>query len=180
MGSVAFPHLFMDPLNELWNLYETTLAQVGEKPELQDELPASTGNPNEGDYSHPVIQQRKQVDTLRKAGVDPTQAHQQVYGDVDLADTDSKKELAATLGRVQDDGSKKGIKIEKDGEVMSLLALDDEITQKLDQVTASDLRTPAAQEIPDKLQDPEETPLTQEEEYDYNMDVAYLQKFGRA
>lgn len=180
MGSVAFPHLFMDPLNELWKLFEITMGQAAEKPELQDEIPATTGNPNEGDYQHPVIQQRKQVDTLRKAGVDPTQAHQQVYGDIDLADTDSKKELAATLGRVQDDGSKKGIKIEKEGEYMSLLALDDEITQKLDQVTASDLRTPAAQEIPDKVQDPEQTPLTQEEEYDYNMDVAYLQKFGRA
>jgi len=177
MGSVAFPHLFMDPLKELWDLYETMAV---EKPPLQDEIPATTGNPNEPDYSHPVIQQRKQVDTLRKMGMDPTQAHQQVYGDIDLADTNSKKELAATLGRVQDDGNKKGIKLEKDKEFKSLLAIDDEITNNMDTVTSTDLRTPQGQELPDAVQDPQATPLAQEEEYDYNLDVAYLQKFGRA
>ena len=167
----------MDPLSKLWELYEDSMVQ--DKPELQAEPSASVGSPNEGDYEHPIIQQRRKVDELRKSGVDATAAHQQVYGEIDLSNTESKKDMAATLARVQDDGNTKGIKIEKDGEVMSLLAIDDEMTKQMDQVTPEDLRTPAAQEVPDHKQSGE-GPLAQEEEMQYNMDVAYLQKYGRA
>ena len=149
-------------------------------PQLQDDPPASMGAMPNGYADHPVIQDREKVDLMRQSGIPAETAHQQVYGDIDLADTNSKKELAATLGRVQDDGNKKGIKLEKDKEFKSLLAIDDEITNNMDTVTSTDLRTPQGQELPDAVQDPQATPLAQEEEYDYNLDVAYLQKFGRA
>lgn len=167
-----------DPLQKLWELVDASMVQ--DKPELDAEIPAFQGTPRDNEYEHPVIQQRNQVDALRKKGVSPEDAHQQIYGDIDLADTESKRALASTFGRVQDDGNKKGIKIEKDGEFLSLLAVDDEMEKNLDKVTADDLRTPAAQEIPDALQDPDKPQLAQEEEYDYNMDVQYLQTYGRA
>ena len=58
--------------------------------------------------------------------------------------------------------------------------------QKIDQVTPDDMRTPTEMEVPNALQQPdgatsgvaEEVDNT--EEFDYNFDVAYLQKYGRA
>ncbi len=168
----------MDPLKKLWELYDETLVQ--DKPELQSELPAFTGSPNEKDYEHPVIQQRRVVDELRKKGMSPEDAHQQVYGDIDMADVDSKKNLASTFARVQDDGNKKNFKIEKDAPFKSLLAVDQDIEKNNDKVTADDLRTPMSQEVPDENQDPDKPQLDKQEEYDYNEDIMYLQKYGRA
>ena len=50
-------------------------------------------------------------------------------------------------------------------------------------MTRDDLRTPMNQQVPDNQQKPVDQvaeELESVEEYDYNMDVAYLQKFGRA
>jgi hypothetical protein len=58
--------------------------------------------------------------------------------------------------------------------------------QKMDQVTPDDMRTPMDKEVPNDVQQPdgatsgvaEEVDNT--EQFDYNFDVAYLQKYGRA
>ena len=113
--------------------------------------------------------------------MNPVQAHQQVYGEINTGDIESKSALASTLGRVQDDGNKRAVTIEKDKR--SILAMDSEIEKARDQVTRDDLRTPMNQQVPDYQQTPADQvaeELETEEEYDYNLDVAYLQKFGRA
>jgi hypothetical protein len=167
----------MDPLKELWSLYEAVM----EKPPLQDESSPTIGTPETQDYEHPVSQERRKVDVARAAGMEPEQAHETVYGEVDTGNTDSKAQLAATLARVQNDGGKKGIKIEKDKPFKSLLARDDELEQK-DAVTPDDMRTPQQKEVPNALQAPNgmSNTIDTQEEYDYNEDVTYLQKYGRA
>ena len=167
----------MDPLNELWSLYE----EVMEKPPLQDEAPVTVDTPEDQDYEHPVSQDRRKVDVARASGMDPEVAHEQIYGEVDTGDSNSKAQLAATLGRVQNDGARKGIKIEKDKDFKSLLAQDDELGQK-DAVTPDDMRTPQQKEVPNALQQPDgmSNTIDANEEYDYNEDVAFLQKYGRA
>jgi hypothetical protein len=82
---------------------------------------------------------------------------------------------------VSDDGSTSSVKIEK--QKGSILALDAELEKVQDQVTRDDLRTPMNQQVPDNQQTPANQvaeELENDEEYDYNMDVAYLQTFGRA
>ena len=167
----------MDPLKELWSLYEAVM----EKPPLQDEPTPHVGTPDDENYEHPVSQERRKVDIARASGMEPEQAHETVYGEVDTGDTESKAQLAATLARVQNDGGKKGIKIEKDKEFKSLLAIDDELEQK-DAVTPDDMRTPHQKEVPNALQQPAgmSNTIDTQEEYDYNEDVAFLQKYGRA
>ena len=171
----------MDPLQELWSLYEAVM----EKPPLQDEPSPTVDTPQDEDHEHPVSQERRKVDMARAAGMEPEQAHETVYGEVDTGDAASKAQLAATLGRVQNDGGKKGIKIEKDKDFKSLLARDDELEQK-DAVTPDDMRTPQQKEVPNMLQSPHGMENTVGEQveildvWDYNDDVAYLQKFGRA
>ncbi len=169
----------MDPLTKLWDLYESLLSD-------DDEMPsAAVGSPNEDNYEHPVTQERMRVDLARVAGADPTTAHEQIFGEVDTGDTQSKASLAATLGRVQKDNNRRNIKIEKDAEHLSILA-QDEKSQKIDQVTPDDMRTPTEKELPNALQQPDgaTSGVTEEvdntEEFDYNFDVAYLQKYGRA
>ena len=74
-----------------------------------------------------------------------------------------------------------GVTIEKDKN--SLLAQDAKIEGEMDQVTRDDLRSPMRQQVPDRFQTPGEQvaeELEKEDEYDYNLDVAYLQTFGRA
>ena len=159
----------MDNLQELWDLYEM---DVQDKPELQpDPEPSAIGTPQTGDNEHPVIQQRKQVDDLRQQGATDTEAHQQVHGEIDLANPQSKAELAATLARIQQDDEKRGVKTDKDADFKSLLARDKEAENNND-VTPEDLKTPQAQEVPDELEN-------QQEDW-YNFDVAYLQQYGRA
>lgn len=171
----------MDPLQQLWDLYE----QVMEKPPIQDEDPATMGSPNEENFDHPVTQQRRQVDVMRASGMDAEVAHENIFGEVDTGDSTSKAQLASTLSRVQNDGNRKGVRIEKDTEHQSLLAMDDEM-EKRDAVTPDDLRTPTSKEVPNSLQAPEGQEQTVGESvgitdvWDYNDDVAYLQTYGRA
>ena len=116
---------------------------------------------------------------------DPTDAHEQIFGEVDTGDVTQKASLAATLGRVQKDNNKRHIKIERDAEHLSILAQDEKM-QKLDQVTPDDMRTPTEKEVPNALQQPDGATsgvaeeVNNTEELDYNFDVAYLQKYGRA
>ena len=90
MGSVAFPHLFMDPLHKLWELYEQSLVQ--DKPDLSPTASETmVGSPNEDTFDHPVIKMRAAVDKQRLANIPTDQAHERVYGDVDLADVEQKE-----------------------------------------------------------------------------------------
>ena len=158
----------MDPLQQLFDLYEAEMTQ------LQDPVSPTVASPNAGEYQHPVIQQRDEVDSHRENGAEAHDAHEMVHGAVDTADVDSKAKLAATLGRVQDGKDKKGVTIDKNSEFKSLMAREDELEKSADQVTPDDLRTPMSQQIPDEQQ------VDTQEDYDYNLDVAYLQKYGRA
>jgi hypothetical protein len=164
-----------DPLQQLWDLYEDLSVQ--DVPELQpDPEPSGIGTPQTGDYEHPVIQQRKQVDKLRQQGMSDEDAHQQIYGEVELSDPKSKADFAATLARVQQDAEKKGVKTDDDADFKSLLARDKEL-ESTNQVSPEDLKTPMNQEVDDETQS---GALDTQEEIDYNLDVAYLQQYGRA
>ena len=161
----------MEPLQELFDLYEATMA----KPELKEPGSAAIGSPNADYDDHPVIQDKNKVDTLRAAGLNAVDAHEKVKGEVDTSDTESKAELAKTLGRTQQDGNRKSVFVDKDAEHKSLFAKDEEMEEK---ITKNDMKTSYGQEVPDALEEPES--IDKNEEYDYNADVAYLQKFGRA
>jgi hypothetical protein len=164
----------MDPLQELWDLLEDI-------PPLQAAPTPFIGTPenNPMETEHPVTQQRRAVDTLRKQGVPAADAHQQVYGEVDLSDTEAKRNLATTMGRAQDDGNKKAVRIDMDADFPSIMAQDNKLEIAVNQTSVNDLRTPIDKQVPDAVQDPE-AGLQQQEEIDYNWDVAYLQKYGRA
>ncbi len=175
MGSAAFPHLFMDPLQKLWELYDDSLVQ--DKPELNSvESDTMVGSPNEDTFDHPVIKMRNAVDQQRLANVPTENAHERVYGQVDLADVEQKSGMAATMGRVQNDGKRASVKLEKDAAVPSVLSVDDEFEKSIEQSTVDTYKTPVRQEQPGS----ESPALTQQEEIDYNEDVMYLQKYGRA
>ena len=175
----------MDPLQELWDLLE-------EVPALQAAPTPFVGSPenNTFDTEHPVTQQRRAVDQARQEGMPAALAHQEVYGEVDLSDTEAKRNLATTMGRVQDDGDKSAVRIDMDAQFPSIMAKDKKIELATNQTTVTDLRTPHNKQVPDLLQDPEKQspnaaaqdapPVEQQEEVDYNFDVAYLQKYGRA
>ena len=175
----------MDPLQELWDLLEDI-------PPLQAAPTPFVGTPENNPFEneHPVTQQRRAVDTLRKQGMSPEDAHQQVYGEVDLSDTEAKRNLATTMGRVQDDGNKGSVRIDMDADFPSIMAQDNKLEIAMNQTTVADLRTPINKQVPDMVQDPEaglppEQSQQQEqveiqEDMDYNWDVAYLQKYGRA
>ena len=171
----------MDPLQELWDLLE-------EIPPLQAAPTPFVGTPENNTFEteDPVTQQRRAIDTLRKQGMPAANAHETVYGDLDLSDTEAKRDLATTLGRVQDDGNKKAVRVDMDAEFPSIMAQDQKMTIATNQTTVDDLRTPMPGQVPDMLQDPEAGQQQQQEEVDlqeevdYNWDVAYLQKYGRA
>jgi hypothetical protein len=165
----------MDYLQELWDLYESAVGQP--KPDLQEPSDEAVSGPNKGNIEHPVIQDRKKVDALRLSGMSATDAHQEVHGNVDLSNTDAKGKLSSTLGRTQQDGNKRGVHVEKDAEHKSIFAKDEELQKNVTSASAEDLKTPMNKEVPDALQEPE---VDVKEEYDYNADVSYLQKFGRA
>ena len=167
----------MDPLQSLWDLADKELCEAA--PPLQAAPTPFMGTSMTQDNEHPVTQQRRAVDLLRKQGVPPEDAHQQVYGEIDLSDTQAKRDMASTFGRVQDDGNKKAVRIDHDHQHPSILAQDDGLEAMVNQTTVNDLRTPINRQVPDAVQDPE-AGLQQQEEYDYNLDVAYLQKYGRA
>jgi len=161
------------PLNELFELYEATMA----KPELKEPGSAAIGTPQANYDEHPVIQDKNKVDALRASGMSSVDAHETIKGPVDLADPESKADLAKTLSRTQQDGNRKSVYVDKDAEHLSLLAKDEEMEEKLTKTTDMDMKTPQGQQVPDALEPPE---VDTKEEYDYNEDVAYLQKFGRA
>lgn len=169
----------MDDLQQLWDLYEEMRGVP--KPQLQDDPPASMGTMPNGYADHPVIQDREKVDLMRQSGLPAETAHQHVYGELDTSDTDAKGKFAATLGRTQEDGGRKNIYIDKDADHPSILAIDDELEKKVQQTSVKDLRTPVSKQVPDAVQgDEANVTLTQQEEVDYNDDVAYLQQYGRA
>ena len=175
-----FDDLFSDPLEDLYLLWEQEM-NVVPKPDLGMEEPAGVAGPNEGNFEHPVTQQRNQVDDARKQGMDAVEAHQSVHGEVETGSAASKSKLAATLGRVQDDGNRRAVVVEP--EKGSILAKDVEVEAEMDQVTHDDLRTPMNKQVPDRQQQPQDQvggQVEMPEEMDYNDDVAYLQKFGRA
>ena len=159
----------MDPLQELYQLIDEEMAP----PSLmaQDNPFAGTPADEDSEVVHPVIQQRQKVDALRSKGVDVPDAYNQVYGKLDPSDTEGKRTLAATYGRYEDDGKKNVLKSDPNAEFKSIAALDKEMTDQT-AVSADDVRTRTSGEVP--------TDLQQQEEYDYNWDVAYLQKYGRA
>ena len=84
--------------------------------------------------------------------------------------------MAATMGRVQNDGKRATVRLETDVPVPSILAVDDQFEKNIEQSTVDTFKTPVRQEQPGS----ESPALTQQEEFDYNFDVAYLQKYGRA
>jgi len=152
----------MDPLQPLYELFDELTVQ--KKPPLQDQsMPVET--PLTPPEDHPVTQQKKEVDSYRKQGMNPVQSHQQVYGEVDTGDVESKAQLATTLGRVQNEKDKRGVRPDKNGE--SLLSQE---TNKEEEEGVTDM----------KLQTPKSQELSQTEEYDYNDDVQYLRTYGRA
>ena len=99
----------MEPLQELFDLYEATMA----KPELKEPGSAAIGTPQADYDDHPVIQDKNKVDTLRLSGMSAVDAHEKVKGEVDTSDQESKADLAKTLGRTQQDGNRKGVYIDK-------------------------------------------------------------------
>ncbi len=164
----------MRELKELFDLYEL---EMQAKPAIQDAAPSNYEGPNKDDFQHPVTKRNNEVDSLIAQGQDPIKAHHAVYGDTNTADTQSKATLASTLGRLQDDGVKRGVTLEP--EKGSIMSRDARMEKELDQVTPDDMKTPMNQQVPDSEQQP--APQVESvEEYDYNEDVAYLQKFGRA
>ena len=69
-----------------------------------------------------------------------------------------------------------------DSDTPSIMAMDAKASLTVNQTTVNDLRTPLSKQVPDAIQ-PEDagiSQLEQQEEVDYNWDVAYLQKYGRA
>ena len=109
-------------------------------------------------------------------------------GATNLGDIGSKAGISSTLGRVQDDTVKTSIQLEP--EKGSILSKDFEASKTLDQVTPDDMHTPMRGQVPDELQTPGENALIAsgmqqeefefEDDYDYNLDEAYLQQYGRA
>ena len=170
--------VLVDPLQELYDLWEDM--SVVPKPDLQDISDmSSVASPVKGDYNHPVTKRKKDIDKLIKSGQGPVDAHQAIHGEVNSGDVKSKGELAATLGRIADDGARGGIKMEP--EKGSLLSQETEKEKNLDDVTHDDLRTPMNKEVPDAEQTPADQVAEELEEcYNYMDDVKYLQTYGRA
>ena len=151
----------MDNLKPLWDLYENMMASAQK---ARAATSAPIGSPNEGNFDHPVIQKRAQLDRLRAAGEKATDAHEKVHGEVNLSDVTRKADMASTLGRIQNDGGRNNVNPDKD-DAKSVYAIDLELEKKA-KGNADTLRT--------------QIPLETSEEFDYNNDVAYLQKYGRA
>mgnify|MGYP003675806940 CR=1 FL=1 len=172
--------LFTDPLEDLNALWENEM-NVLPKPDIQSEVPNEFESEHRGMFQHPVTKQRNEIDSLIAQGQDPVSAHQSVHGDIDPGNIESKAGFAATLGRLSDDGNANAVPLDK--MKRSILSRDAEIEASQDQVTKDDLRTPMNQQVPDYQQTPQDQvaeELDNQDEYDYNEDVAYLQQFGRA
>ena len=170
--------LLSDPLEELYTLFEAEM-NVLPKPELQADMPAGYEGPHKGQFEHPVTKKRNEIDSLIAQGQDPVSAHSAVHGDIDTSNVSAKGALAGTLGRIQDDELRRGVKVEYDKN--SILARDAKLEKEQDAVTFDDLRTPMNQQVPDNEQPmPGGVKEETEECYDYMDDVKYLQTYGRA
>ena len=163
----------MEPLQELFDLYEKSLGQP--KPPLKDPGIPPIGTPNSS-KEDPIVQDRKKVDDLRLGGMGSTEAHEKIHGEVDTADTHQKAKLAATLSRTQEDGGRANVFVDKEAEKPSLFAQDEKVQQKTNTATKDDMKTPDSKEIPDALEPPQ---VDTKEEIDYNDDVDFINKYGR-
>ena len=76
--SLYHPVITMEPLQELFDLYEATMA----KPELKEPGSAAIGTPQADYDDHPVIQDKNKVDALRLSGMSAPDAHEKVKGEV--------------------------------------------------------------------------------------------------
>ena len=197
----------MDPLKELWDLAEgefmgtpedmpqmpgmgtpdmmggTAGGQMMGLPGVSQEILGGAGMGQEQPM-HPVAQQRMQIDQLRATGMPTQNAWEMVNGPLGLDDSSSKSSLAATMGRVQDD-KRRGVKIDVDAQDPSLMAQDYRMAMQAGAITSDDLKSSRPGQEPDVTQnapavDGMDPHLDVNEEADYNWDVAYLQKYGRA
>ena len=173
-----------EALSDLFELFDAEMMQQQEKPALMDPEEPAVGTPQSGSFEHPVTQQRKEVQALIKQGESPVEAHKAVHGEIDIGQIESKAKLAGTLGRIQQDNTTDGLKMDTDGDFVSIMAADSQIEADLDQVTRNDLRTPEPKQVPDYQQEPGQQVKEELETQDYidyhEFDVAYLQQFGRA
>jgi len=160
----------MDPLKSLWALYE----EFVDKPDLAPEPASGMGAPAM-EFDSPVSDQRGQVDDLRASGMATAGAHEQVYGEVDMTDTTSKAGIASTFGRVQNDANLKTVKLDKDSPNPSILAIDASLEADIE-VDADNPNVKTKH----NFETPTSAPVETQEEYDYSLDVAFLQKYGRA
>ena len=163
----------MEPLQELFDLYEVMVGQP--KPPLKDPGEPTIGTPNFA-KEDPIVQDRKKVDMLRLGGMNAPDAHEAVHGEVDTSDPIQKGKLAATLSRTQEDGGRANVFVDKESDNPSLFAQDEKIQQDTNTATKRDMKTPSSKEVPDALDPPQ---VDTKEEYDYNDDVDFINKYGR-
>ena len=151
----------MDPLQQLWDLVES---------QMNPSAPMM-GTPQDVEKQHPIVQQRRKIDIARNMGNDVGTAYQSVNGKLDLSDTEGKRDLASNYGRVDTNSKRNTIKYELDGPITSVASLDKRIDDE-SEPTSDDLRTKSGKEVANEVD--------VLEDIDYNWDVAYLQKYGRA
>ncbi len=161
----------MDPLKQLFDLYEAEMAM---SPLVEPEVVPTHEAPPEEAKAHPVAQKNTELDNALKNGSTPSEAHQEVHGEVDSSDTESKAKFASSLGRAENRKVHAGALPEPGSN--SIFAQEFAADQALDQTTEQDLESPISQEVPDS----EQTAVDESTEYDYSLDVEYLQKYGRA
>lgn len=167
----------MEPLKELFDLYEQEARKPRPKPPLLPENPATMDTPYEGDVmQNPVVQVKMQIDKLERSGMSPEDAFQTVKGPLNLADPEYKAQLAAVQAR-HEKSSQRG-NVHPDPNSGSIFSKT-ELSKEKDVVTSTDSKTPSDMEDPDVVQKyTEEVDITGE--FDYNDDVEYLRKYGRA
>jgi len=156
-----------EPLKELFDLYE---AEMQMPPMEQPE----GAPPSSEDNMHPVAKENKALKDALNSGMGGVEAHENVFGKVNVGDVESKSKLASSLGTAESQRVHAGALPEPGSD--SLFAQEFKDSSSLDHVTDQDLRSPVRQQIPDAEQQAVET----QEEIDYNDDVAYLRKYGRA
>mgnify|MGYP000645726553 CR=1 FL=1 len=159
----------MEPLKQLFDLYEAEMAMQTPFAE-----PEPAPEPPPVDNTHPITKQNKEVEDALRQGMGGPEAHETVYGQVNIGDPTSKAQLASTLGKAQGQKVHAGALPEPGSQ--SIFAKEFRDDEEQDATTDQDLKSPVAQQIPDSEQQAVET----QEEFDYNDDVAYLRTYGRA
>jgi hypothetical protein len=193
----------MEPLQELWDLYEATFP----KPELKDteDQPANVRAPIDPDINF-RNKQSDQIATLRQKGKGKNSlgnAYELVKGVLDTGDPIAMADFAGHLAANQKDRSR----APRPEEGSDSLLHQDMMKMKTDTLPDDgDLRRPRNSELSDdqermNIDDDERDrlqtstrgakgtanavssmgeSLTEEVDVDYNEDVSYLQKYGRA